>query len=100
MVYQGSPLRGLVSMWLGSLVGLGGMLPMLERRRVRLVVVSSPTLSVGGHGANAYVHATILLVLLQGQVRGIGSSCTFILECVTDKVIRSPDERCAVCDNC
>jgi hypothetical protein len=43
MVYQETRLRGLLSMWLGSLVGLGGMSPMLDGLRVRLRLVSSRT---------------------------------------------------------
>jgi hypothetical protein len=44
MVYQGSRLRCLVSMLLESLVGLGGMSPMLHGLLVSRRLVSSQTL--------------------------------------------------------
>lgn len=49
MVYRGSLLRGRVSMWLGSLVTLGGMSPMLDGLLVRRLVVSNQTRQVSGH---------------------------------------------------
>ena len=41
MVYRGSRQSGLLSMLLESLVGLDGRSPMLDGRKLRLVVVSS-----------------------------------------------------------
>lgn len=60
MVYQGSRLPDLLSMWLGSLVGLGGMSPMLHGHKLRLVIVSSRILQVNGHGGGASLFCCLL----------------------------------------
>jgi hypothetical protein len=78
MVYLGNRLRGLVSMLLGNLAMLGGRSPMLGGHNLRLVVVSSQTLSVGGHGASAHAQATIRLVFLQGRKVFSDSLCSLV----------------------
>ena len=53
MVYRESLLRVLLSMLLGSLAGLDGMLPMLDDQLVRLLVVSNLTKQADDLGTDA-----------------------------------------------